>query len=267
MKFGVLTYSYANANNFARSVCDAGFFSMNLGDYMQTLAVRGLYREFNIPDEQTVDIDRDRIANYAGEPATLIMSGVFFPWSFPLPETITPIFIGFHASEKVIKENLDLFKHHEPIGCRDTNVTTLFNKYGVAAFTSGCVTMTFDKRILEPQVPKVLIIGGGGSGSFPFHALKTMPEELLQTAEFVWQRKIVHRHPLDISDMADAERYAKYLLDDYRARATLVVTALHHATTPCLSSGIPVILCREDQNTRFSFLRSFMPVYTPDRSS
>jgi hypothetical protein len=108
----------------------------------------------------------------------------------------------------------------------------------------------------------VLVIFGLGDGAFPAEALTHMPEDLARDTEFVFHRKVVHNHPLTARDMSDAEKYAEALLKDYRERASLVVTSLHHATTPCLSSWIPVILCRKSNHGRFSYLREFMPVYT-----
>jgi hypothetical protein len=259
---GVLTFSYRNVKNFRQSMEGHGFFSMNLGDYMQTLAIRRLYRSLGITE--TVDVDRDSLATYSGPPVTLVMNGVFFPWSFPIPETVTPVFVGFHAGEKVVKANLAYFKKHAPIGCRDSDTTELFQRYGVEAFTTGCLTMTFEAREpIEGGVP--LIVVGGGAGSFPVEVLRHMPPDMAQAAPIVHQRKIVHSFPLGEQDMKDAERYAHYLLDDYRSRASVVITPLHHATTPCLSSGIPVIVCRKEANTRFSWLEKRMPVYTPER--
>lgn len=262
MKYGVLTFSYAGVAGFRRSVDEHGFFSMNLGDYMQTLAIRRLYRSLGITD--TVDVDRDTLAAYGGPPVVLVMNGVFFPWSFPVPEQVTPVFVGFHASEKVVKNNLAYFQRHAPIGCRDTDTTELFRRYGVEAFTTGCLTMTFEPR--QPIAGGVpMIVVGGGAGAFPADVMRYMPPGMAAAAEIVFQRKIVHRVPLTEQDRKDAERYAEYLLDDYRARASVVITPLHHATTPCVSSGIPVVVCRKEHNTRFSFLEQMMQVYTPDR--
>jgi hypothetical protein len=265
MKYGVLTFSYAHAKNFERSVAEHGFFSMNLGDYMQTLAVRRLYQEFGIPEDQTVGIDRDTLASYRGEPVILVMNAVFFPWSFPLPDSIIPVFTGFQASEKVIKDNLDYFRKHAPIGCRDLDTTERLRGFGVEAFTTGCLTMTFARRDKPPTEGKTFIISGGGAGAFPGEVMRFIPTDLLRSVEFVFQRKIVHRFPLTDADMRDAERYTAYLLNEYRERASLVVTPLHHATTPCVSSGIPTIVCRKGNDTRFSFLSELMPIYTPER--
>ena len=265
MKFGVLTFSYANFKIPALSISQNGFFSANIGDYMQTIAVRRLYRRLGICDEQILDIDRDTISEYSGEPVALLMCGYFFPWSFPLPEKITPIFIGFQTTEPVIKQHAVFFKEHEPIGCRDRDTVALFDKYGISAFASGCVTMTFEKRVTAPDNQKVLLVSGAGAGAFPLDVLSHMPRRMLQTAEIVCQRKIVHSFPLSAQDMSDAEGYASYLLRDYRERATLIVTPLHHAATPCLASGIPVIICRKKSNSRFSLLRELTDIYTPDR--
>ncbi|MDQ6438269.1 hypothetical protein RB623_29840 [Mesorhizobium sp. LHD-90] len=64
--------------------------------------------------------------------------------------------------------------------------------------------------------------------------------------------------------MRTAERVATGLLADYRRKASLVVTPLHHAASPCIAAGIPVIICRRAFDSRFTYLRQLLPVYTPE---
>ena len=262
MKYGVLTFSYNNVTSFRAALEKRGFYSVNLGDYMQTLAARNLYRALGIAEHDIIEIDRDSISSYSGDKVALLMNGAFFRWSFPIPQDIVPVFVGFRTDGPVVSNHLDFFRRHQPVGCRDVETTDLFRAYGVEAFTSGCLTMTFQDRERQPTKRTVFVIFGSGAGAFPAEALTYMPEELARDTEFVFQRKVVHNHPLTALDMMNAEKYAKRLLEDYRERASLVVTPLHHAATPCLSSGIPVILCRKRDHGRFSYLRELMPVYT-----
>ena len=263
MKYGVLTFSYNNVTSFRDALEKSGFYSVNLGDYMQTLAARNLYRALGIADHDVIEIDRDNLSSYSGDKVVLLMNGVFFRWSFPISRDIIPVFVGFRTDGRIASNHLDLFRRHQPIGCRDVETTDLFRAYGIEAYTSGCLTMTFQDRQRQPAKRKVFVIFGSGDGTFPVEALTYIPEELASDTEFVFHRKIVHNHPLTAMDMRDAENYAKGLLEDYRMRGSLVITSLHHAATPCLSSGIPVILCRKSDHGRFSYLRELLPVYTP----
>jgi hypothetical protein len=91
-----------------------------------------------------------------------------------------------------------------------------------------------------------------------------MPPNLLQDAEFVSQRIPVFEFPLGTERRRQVERYAEVLLDYYSENAALVVTSLHHAAAPCMALGIPVILCRQQMDDRFSYLAEFARVHTPD---
>lgn len=261
MKYGILKFSYDNATTFRDAFEKRGCYSVNLGDYMQTLAARNLYRGFGIAENEIVEIDRDSISSYRGDKVALLMNGVFFKWSFPIPQDIIPVFVGFRTEERVVRDHHDFFRQHQPIGCRDRETMDLFRANGIEAFTSGCLTMTFQDRMREPTSRRVLVIFGAGAGAFPVEALRHMPEDLASDAEFVFQRRVVHNYPLTARDMRDAETHARDLLEDYRGRASLVVTSLHHAATPCLASAIPVIICRKSFHGRFSYLQELMPVH------
>jgi hypothetical protein len=120
-KFGVLSFGYQNFFAFEEKLQRFGAYDINLGDNAQSIAARDLLRELGIGDERIITVNRDTLARYAGPPCTLIMNAVFFQQSFPLPASIRPIFLGFQADEQVIKDNIALFKSHQPIGCRDGN--------------------------------------------------------------------------------------------------------------------------------------------------
>jgi hypothetical protein len=91
-----------------------------------------------------------------------------------------------------------------------------------------------------------------------------MPASLLDHSDFVYQRIPLPHFPLNETECLEVEAYARALLDRYASTAKLVVTPLHHAATPCMALGIPVIICREQMDPRFSYLSTFIPVYTPE---
>lgn len=263
-KFGVLRFGYENFFAFDELRRRDGSYDVNLGDNAQSIAVRNLLRDMGVGDEEILTVNRDTLSKYAGPPCSLIMNAVFFQQSFPLPPTIRPIFIGFQADEHVISSNLGLFKLHEPIGCRDRATTERMKNHGIAAFTTGCVTLTFPPRVQEPEHGRLLIVYGS---EFPSSVLQYIPKELSERCEFIYHRLPVDEFPVSARTHQLAETYEKALLERYRTTATLVLTPLHHVAAPCMAMGIPVIVCRSKNDDRFSFLEELTPIYTPDQFS
>ncbi|MGH6860649.1 MAG: polysaccharide pyruvyl transferase family protein, partial [Phyllobacterium sp.] len=196
MKFGVLTFGYNTITNFSESLKKNGYYDTNLGDSAQSIAIRNVYRNFGIRDDQIVDVNRELLPCYDGEDVLLIMNGVFFNSSFPIPNGIKPIFIGFHASEEVVSKQAAFLKKHEPIGCRDDWTTSVVQKLGIKAYTTGCITMTLPRRSQEPENKKLLIVYGRGAGRLPLAAFKYIPDHLTATADLIYHRLHQHKFPM-----------------------------------------------------------------------
>jgi hypothetical protein len=113
-----------------------------------------------------------------------------------------------------------------------------------------------------PEQNKLLIVYGDYSGALPSSVLKHIPPDLADTAEFIFHRLPVNTYPLPAAMRTNAERYEQALVERYKREATLVLTPLHHVATPCLASGIPVVIARSQRDDRFSFLETFVPIYT-----
>lgn len=265
MKAGVLTFGYDHFAQLELQSCSAGFYTTNLGDNMQSLAMRHMFAGMGIPESSIISVNRDAIPRYGGEEVALLMNGCFYDHCFPIPPAITPVFIGFQAAEAVIRNNREELGRHAPIGCRDTRTTALLRRHGVEAFTTGCVTLTLPSRAAPTEAGKVFLVYGSGPGTFPPAALAHMPPHLLSRIEFICQRLVVTGHPRNEAQIAEAETYARHLFQTYSDQARLVVTSLHHAATPCIAAGIPVVICRARPNSRFSFLATLLPIYGPDR--
>ena len=263
MKFGVLTFGYDTFTPFRNALEKRGFFETNLGDNAQSIAIRHVYRHFGIRDDQMVDINRDALTRYDGEPALLLMNGVFYNSCFPLPPAITPIFVGFHAAEDVIRQQADILRRYQPIGCRDEGTTRHMLALGIEAYTTGCLTFALPPRRQAPKEPKLLIVYGDIAGRLPLAVFRHIPEGLLVRAQLIYHRFHASRFPLDEEMRREAEAYEAALFDRYRREATLVLTPPHHVAAPCMAFGIPTIVCRERDDIRFSFLKTLLPVYTP----
>ncbi|MDZ4848710.1 MAG: polysaccharide pyruvyl transferase family protein [Pirellulaceae bacterium] len=267
MKFGVLTFSYKHFEFFKEELEQRGGYSVNLGDNMQTLATRAMYQEMGILESEIISVDRDGLSEYEGEPVVLPLNACLFDFCFPLSPAIIPVFIGFQCSESVVNENRNLLVQHEPIGCRDRATFDLCIHHGIAAYVSGCLTMTFPPREKAPSNGTTFVVYGSGAGKFPHEVLASIPHERLQSLELVFQRKLVHEFPLSKHGQQMAEIHAARLLEDYRDRGSLVITSLHHAATPCIASGIPVVICRLYDDSRFSYLTDILPVHLPGNFS
>jgi len=267
MKIGVPIFGYDNDHFavFEKRLKDHGYYTINLGDNMQSIAVRSVLERIGIEPEKIIPINRDRLRDYSGEPVRLIMNGVFLPQCFPISPKIHPIFIGFNAIEGVIPKNADYFRRYAPIGCRDTVTRDCFHAHGIEAYVTGCLTMALPPRLHTPTSTKLLVIYGEGSGELPSTVLKHVPHNLLDTAEFISQRIPVMNYPMTEIQCLQVERHVKGLLQTYASRATHVLTPLHHAATPCMALGIPTIICRSHFDARFSYLKELVPVYTPDQ--
>jgi hypothetical protein len=88
MKFGYPEFRYGN---------DLKRKSVNVGDNTQSLAIRALYDQLQIPAHQVIGIDHDSLPAYRGEPVKLIMNGRFHDGCFSFPAQIHPILFGFNA--------------------------------------------------------------------------------------------------------------------------------------------------------------------------
>lgn len=256
MKFGYPEFRYGN---------DLKRKNVNVGDNIQSLAIRALYDQLQIPAHQVVGIDRDSLPAYRGEPVKLIMNGCFHDDCFPLPPQIHPIFFGFNAeTESVITKNRALFEKHQPIGCRDMATKQMLEKHKISAYVTGCTTLTFRRRDGVGANATPVIAFGSGPGALPSPLLQKIPKSILERARLVYQREAVQKTPLNDSEVNRLEGMAAAYLDIYRNQTSLVITPLLHVASPCLALGVPVILARRDRGHRFSAIDRLLPVYTPD---
>ena len=243
--------------------CDPKRRTVNLGDNIQSMAVRRLLEYLGVPAEDIIGVDRDGTRDYRGPRVKLVMNGCFHDGCFPLSPDIEPIFFGFNAErDTVVTHNLALFKAHEPIGCRDAATCDLLRKHGVAAFVTGCATATLPRRSGAPADARPVIAFGTGPGDLPARLFASMPKPLLEAARLVYQREPVATIPLPDAEVARLESLAAKYLAVYQ-QASLVVTPLLHVAFPCLAMGVPVVLARRDHADRFTAIDRLLPVHTP----
>lgn len=251
MKYGLLTYAE-----------NRKFF--NVGDYIQSLAAKQF-----LPQADKL-LNREALADYAGDPIKLIMNGWFTHnvtnW-VPAP-AIEPLFVSFHVNNTAAPGMLDdkgvaYLKAHEPIGCRDQFTVDTLRAKGIDAYFSGCLTLTLDSYRVEdsersdavyivdplygyPTREKVTynhrrFLRSVQSGDIfkigrrARHLGNLIDKDLLASAVHVNQEPPANTY-------SDAEKFAmaEDLLRKY-ARARLVITSRIHCALPCLALGTPVI--------------------------
>lgn len=227
--------------------------TFNLGDDIQSMAAGRLLPR--------VDgyVARDRL-NEVNEPCVVSMNGYFMgEANWPPSPLIEPIFFAFHIApkwERVVCSpcGIEYLKRHQPIGCRDRGTVAILHKYGVEAYYSGCVTLTFDRRSVEPENGRVFIVGGS-SKDF----LSVVPREIRDDAILVNQAKV----ELPFIEWPVRQRLAENLLATYRDRASLVITSKIHCAMPCVAMGIPVVFVynqRKISDYRVEIIRDYVKI-------
>lgn len=262
MKFGVIGYK--------KPVRPNGKKWANLGDPIQSYALLKLYEEMGIDKDDIIMVNRHNTKNYDGEyvllPFNCYNSIFSSDNTFPISPRIVPVFISFHCATKSISNDMiNQLRTYQPIGCRDEETMKILRSHGILAYLSGCLTATLPKRVTEPKKQKIFFV------DCPKSLEKFVPEEIKKYREFATHLPNIERTSdekyLTDEEIDNYNNTAISLLKRYEKEATLVVTSRLHAASPCMAMGIPVILVRENFDTRYSWIDKFLPLYTPDKFS
>lgn len=237
----------------------------NIGDNIQSHAVEHLYATMGIPAEQIVRLNRYEFRNYDGRFGYVLMPMcAYFTLDnaqspFPLSPFIIPVYISFGLSSDVDDPVLLAhFRRHEPIGTRDERVMKMFRERDVAAFVSGCLTITFPRREKAPANGKVFLV------DVPDELHDFVPAELKSRVEVV-----THMYPYQVAPATQQEAdrldaLARSQCQRYADEAALVVTSRLHCAAPCLAMGIPTIVVARNLSDRFAWLDRYVRIYTVD---
>lgn len=256
--------------------------SLNIGDYIQAVASSQFYPQID------GFIQREELKEYDGEECKVIMNGWYMhhPEHWPPSPNIHPLFVAFHINTSVkdrfLKEDsINYLKNHEPIGCRDLNTMNLLKERGVAAYFSGCMTLTLGENyktndrngkiyFVDPYVQneKDLVSRLKCLISIIFYHRIIKRIAIKFDEDKITFRKLIkissflnaYSKIFDVSDIVNAEYRVqdtpelkkKYPTDEQcisyakelireYARARLVITSRIHCALPCLGLGTPVI--------------------------
>ena len=203
--------------------------TINIGDDIQTLAAINLLKKNNI--HKYVLINREKLSEYDGDPVVVVMNGWYMHdiSKFPPSKKIIPIFISFHVQhDKVISNNIQYFKKHEPIGCRDLSTKKIFEKYGIKAYFTGCLTLCFDEYKHKGKGNYIVDLEGCNGGNLNKEEINLG----INTNNFKY---IKHDYFLDEEKKNKIEfrlKEAQKILNKYK-KANLVLTSRLHVALPC----------------------------------
>lgn len=256
--------------------------TINLGDYVQTIATHyAIVRSYS-SEVQCEYWDRDNLINYIstdGYSKICIMQG-FFPISvFCFPNKyVFPIFIGFHlggcmeyssqtnGSENLWKYFIQRFPQYlknKSVGCRDKRTAAFLRSMGIKTYFSRCLTLTLPQRTQTPKENKVFI----SCFSYVRKVLDDkLPVELKSNCinispEFDVDK--VREYSFQALENVDILPYAKEYLDKIKKEATLVITDRIHVASPCIAMGIPtIVIKRSDDDPRYDIFEGITKCYT-----
>lgn len=226
----------------------------NLGDNMQLIAIDKIYEAMGVPACDIVYIDKNDLASYKGE-------YVIMPVTMPLvdyteggicgrfSDHIIPVFLGLTlAQDMLLPEEVEYYRHYEPIGCRDERTLVTLRSYEIQSYLHGCITVTFPRRKAEGKsFDKVFIV------DVPDELLPYIPEQYKKNADY---RSHLHTGLTD-----NPKEIMQQYYDDYKNAAKLVITSLLHCSVPCMAAGIPVIMAKTAISYRFAWLEKLLPLY------
>lgn len=220
----------------------------NIGDAMQILAIRNLYRYMRIPIEEIIVIHVSELNTYQGE---LIILPINFPMYgyYDLSKDIVPVYLGISVMSNTVAKGLRL-KSREPIGCRDIHSFKELQRTGINCYYAGCMTLTLPHKDSVIIGNKVLFV------DVPDSIKVYIPKEYSMCCEFSSHIVYETSHPEEIAK----ERYQYYCNN-----AKLIITSRLHCALPAIAAGIPTIFVCDHISFRYAVLASLIPIYTPDQ--
>lgn len=242
---------------------------VNLGDPIQSYAVKNLYREMGIPEEDIIPVPRYDLANYDGEECVCVVNSAsnyeelaYDSYFMPPSNKVHAIPMSLHIHRKLSEAELAYYQTCGGVGCRDLYTVEYLRGLGVDAYLTGCLTLTLPRRSEEiaKKADKVYFL------DVPSDVMKIMPQELKEEG-IVLSNILRFENPgysnrISIEDTYEEHRKGEERVALLRDTARLVITSKLHVASPCLAMGIPVILAKKHFGDRFGFIDRLIPTYT-----
>jgi len=247
---------------------------INFGDPTQSYAVKNLYREMGINEEDIIPVPRYDAAAYDGEECICVMNGAsnyeelaYNSRFMPPSHKIHSIIMGLHIHRKIPEDELAFYKTCGGVGCRDIYTVNYLRSLGVNAYLTGCLTMTLPRRTKEQEKnADTIYFVDVPESLYPY-----IPEEIKSKAvklnNVMRFQNTGNSDRMSVKATFEYHRQAEERIALLRDTAKLVVTSKLHIGTPCAAMGIPVVMAKSYFGDRFGFIDRFLPLYTPERYS
>lgn len=247
---------------------------VNLGDPIQSYAVKNLYREMGIAYEDIIPVPRYDLSDYDGEECVCVVNSAsnyeelaydshFMP---PSPK-VHAIPMSLHLHRELPEDELEFYRTCGGVGCRDLHTVEYLKKLGIDAYLTGCLTLTLPKRTTEQaqKADKIYFL------DVPGDIMKIMPAEIKNEA-ITLSNILRFENPGNSNRISTEDAYEEHRKGEERIAllrdtAKLVITSKLHVASPCLAMGIPVILAKNHFGDRFGFIDRLIPTYTPEHYS
>lgn len=252
MKFGIIQFDGTDTDKFDKVI-------INIGDAAQLMAIENIYMQMGVALEEIVYIDYYDLETYDGDYAVvpvnlLIIHDPGNKRFLHFSPRIIPVFLGVSFSDPVLGKNeLEILRRYEPIGCRDQRSMNLLRSHGIEAYVNGCLALTLPRSKGEHRGKKIIF------ADVPTSVLPYVPKELYNDIEFVNQEIFDSLDSLPNSSLKD---FTKQIIEKYESDARLIVTSRFHGAVLGMALGIPVIVTLEQYTYRFSWIKKLVPFYT-----
>lgn len=240
---------------------------VNLGDPIQSYAVKLLYKEMGIEDEDIIPVPRYDIETYDGEECICVINTcstyeelAYDSRFMPPSNKVHAIPFSLHINRPIEDKEKTFYINCMDVGCRDVFTVNELSKIGANAYLTGCLTLTFPRRseMYDEEADKVYLI------DVQPEFKKLIPDYLLDGSielSSIYRFPITHdSNRMTLDEAMDFHTMGEERIELLKKTAKLVITSRLHAASPCLAMGIPVIMTKHDD--RFGFIDRFLPSYT-----
>lgn len=263
MKLGILSYE-------RQPLALDGRDWQNIGDYIQSYAMRKILEELELTDE-IESVSKFELSSYDGNYIFLIMNSfnnltdqLHLPQTvYPISEKIIPCYISYHLASAMTKEVAAFFRSQQPIGCRDEYTMQNMRRNGVKAYITGCVTALLPRSARVPTLSeggKILFVDTPDSLD-PF-VPKELEEHIERLSAIYYLNRTTGAPFLSTEEHERINEYAIKRMEYYQEHAALVVTSRLHVASPCMAMGIPVIFTADNIDECFTWIDKFLPMYS-----
>ncbi len=230
---------------------------ISLGDIFECLAIRNIYNQMGIANEELISCCQYDLEDYKGEYVVLPIN--IYSLNVNYSRRILPCFLGLTIGgiQNISERNINMLRRFQPVGCRDERtMRKLIEDYGIDAYLQGCLVATFPEREQNlPSQNKVFFVD-------PNAGIKDyIPKELFDNYEFFSHDFYVNSEDELCKD--GIYEFGKKAIEMYSKEARLIVTSKYHAAIIAMALGIPVILIMENNYYKYSWISKFIPVYEP----